>query len=175
MVDVLYGDMKPTQFLLYTLCQTTGAIGGTILANIIFEEPITFSEKERYGYHLWISEIVATCTLILVIHGCIRTGQNAAVPTVVAGWVGGGYFFTSSTIFANPAVTIGRTFSDTFAGINPKSMAVFIPMQIIGALLGFALVHLFYPPHIHPASKDDNLYRRVCVFGLKEFIEKSSY
>ena len=93
LVDGLYGDMKPLHCFFYGLAQISGAIVGTILANIQFNEPTTWSTKERYGYELWISEVLATCTLILVIHGCIRTGQKSSVPAAVAAWVGGGYFF----------------------------------------------------------------------------------
>jgi glycerol uptake facilitator-like aquaporin len=145
MVDVLYGYMPAVQCLQYTVVQTMGGIFGALLANAMFDAPVTLSTKARFSWNLWISEIVATATLIYVIHGTIRTGRSDNVPIAVAAWVGGGYFFTSSTIFANPAVTIGRMFSDTFAGIAPSSAGVFICFQIIGAFLGYGLVQFLYP------------------------------
>jgi len=176
LVDVLYKDMDFPNFVMYAVSQILGGILGCILANIQFEFPgVEFSTKQRYGYALWISEILATSTLILVIHGCIRTGHEASVPSAVALWVGGGYFFTSSSIFANPAVTIGRIFSDSFAGIEPRSAFVYIPFQIIGAVIGFALTSLFYPLEMQPPKKGDNLYRRACVLSIKDFINKKTY
>jgi glycerol uptake facilitator-like aquaporin len=145
MVDVLYGYMPVVLCLQYAVVQTMGGILGALLANAMFDAPVTLSTKARFSWNLWISEIVATATLIYVIHGTIRTGRGDNVPIAVAAWVGGGYFFTSSTIFANPAVTIGRMFSDTFAGIAPSSAGVFICFQIIGAFLGYGLVRFLYP------------------------------
>jgi glycerol uptake facilitator-like aquaporin len=176
LVDLLYKDMALPNFIMYSVSQILGAILGCLLANLQFDLPaVEFSTKERYGFELWISEIIATSTLILMIHGCIRTGYEASVPAVVSLWVGGGYFFTNSSIFANPAVTIGRMFTDSFAGIEPKSAFVYIPFQVIGALVGFALTSLFYPLDLQPPKKGDNLYRRACVLSIKDFINKKTY
>ena len=174
-VDVCYGDMTFHHLAGYVVAQITGGICGCLLANVQYAVPISLSDKERFGYELWISEVVATSTLILVIHGCIRTGFESSVPSVVSLWVGGGYFFTSSSIFANPAVTIGRMFTDTFAGINPVSAGVFICFQLIGAVVGYALSRLFYPSHPQSLRKGDNLYRRACVLELKDFYAKGAY
>jgi len=174
-VDVCYGDMTFHHLAGYVVAQVTGGICGCLLANVQYEVPISLSNKERFGYELWISEVVATSTLILVIHGCIRTGSESSVPSVVSLWVGGGYFFTSSSIFANPAVTIGRMFTDTFAGINPVSSVVFICFQLVGAVVGYALSRLFYPSHPQSLRKGDNLYRRACVLELKDFYAKGAY
>lgn len=176
MVDVCYKDMTLLTLGMYCLSQITGAIVGCILANVMYDEvPVTISEKERFGYGLWISEVIATCTLILVIHGCIRTGEETSVPSVVSLWVGGGYFFTSSAIFANPAVTIGRVFTDTFAGIEPRSAGVYIGFQIIGAILGYGMTRGLYPLMPQPLKKGDNLYRRACVLELQDFYTKGGY
>lgn len=175
LVDVLYQDMGVKDFGMYAVCQICGGILGALLANLQFAQAMEISTKDRFGYELWISEVVATATLILVIHGCIRTGHEASVPSAVSLWVGGGYFFTNSTIFANPAVTIGRIFSDSFAGIEPKSAFVYIPFQIIGALVGFALVHLLFPLEMQPPRKGDNLYRRACVLSIEDFVKKKTY
>jgi glycerol uptake facilitator-like aquaporin len=175
LVDVWFHDMNVKTFTLYVLAQTIGGILGCLLANIQFKVSAEFSEKERFGYELWISEIVATASLIVIIHGCIRTGQEATVPYAVSGWVGGGYFFTSSSIFANPAVTIGRMFTNSFAGIEPRSAAVYICFQTLGAALGFVLVKFFYPHQPPPLKNDDVLYKRACVLVNHDFFEKKSY
>ena len=120
--------------------QGLGAIAGTIIANILYEHPaIDISGKNRDGGHLLVSEVIATAGLIFVIYqlSTIESGRFIAVG--VASWIFAAYFFTSSTSFANPAIAIGRTFSDSFAGIAPHSAATFIPFQIIGAALGYAL------------------------------------
>lgn len=176
LVDVLYKDMAVPNFIMYSSSQILGGILGCMLANVQFDLPLVeFSTKDRYGFELWVSEIIATATLLLMIHGCIRTGHEASVPSVVSLWVGGGYFFTNSSIFANPAVTIGRMFTDSFAGIAPQSAGVYIAFQFIGAILGFLLIHLFYPLDLQPARKGDNLYRRACVMSIKDFINKKTY
>ena len=103
---------------------------------------------------LWLSEIVATVTLLLVIQGCVRTGRARMVPFAVAAWIGGAYWFTSSTSFANPAVTVARTLSDTFAGIEPSSAPMFIVMQLVGLVIAFGLVRFFYPDR-RPEDPDE--------------------
>lgn len=175
LVDLLYKDMTARNLAMYTVSQTLGAIVGCILADIQFAVPVIISEKERFGYELWISEVIATSTLILVIHGCIRTGEESSVPSAVSCWVGGGYFFTSSSIFANPAVTIGRMFTNTFAGIEPRSAGVYICFQIIGAVVGYGMTRYFYPLKPQPLKQGDNLYRRACVLELKDFYDKGGY
>lgn len=120
--------------------QALGAIAGTIIANLLYQHPaIDISGKNRDGGHLLLSEVIATAGLIFVIYqlSTIESGRFIAVG--VASWIFAAYFFTSSTSFANPAIAIGRTFSDSFAGIAPHSAATFIPFQIIGAALGYAL------------------------------------
>ena len=90
-------------------------------------------------------------TLLVLIQGCVRTGRSSVVPFAVGAWIGGAYWFTSSSSFANPAVTVARTLSDTFAGIAPASAPMFVLMQLIGAAVAFGLVRLFYP-HDHSGS-----------------------
>lgn len=131
---------------LFTVAQISGAIGGTILANVLFEHPaIDISGKSRDGGNLLLSEVVATAGLIFVIYqlSTIKSGKKVAVG--VASWIFAAYFFTSSTSFANPAIAIGRTFSNSFAGIAPHSAATFIPFQIIGAALGYLLFTYLNP------------------------------
>jgi glycerol uptake facilitator-like aquaporin len=131
---------------LFTVAQISGAIGGTILANVLFEHPaIDISGKSRDGGNLLLSEVVATAGLIFVVYqlSTIKSGKKVAVG--VASWIFAAYFFTSSTSFANPAIAIGRTFSNSFAGIAPHSAATFIPFQIIGAALGYLLFTYLNP------------------------------
>jgi glycerol uptake facilitator-like aquaporin len=124
-----------------------GGCLGTIVANVMFELPaIDWSTKDRSSAALWLSEVVATAGLVLVIHGCVRSGRANVVAVAVGVWIGGAYFFTSSTSFANPAVTIARTLSDTFAGIAPSSAPMFIVMQLAGAAVAYALIRFLYPP-----------------------------
>ncbi len=106
---------------------------------------IEISHTPRSGVGLWVGELVATVGLIAVIFALARTGRAALSAAAVAGWIGAAYWFTSSTSFANPAVTIGRMFSDTFAGIAPGSAPGFIAAQLVGGLLGIGLVLILYP------------------------------
>jgi glycerol uptake facilitator-like aquaporin len=146
LVDRLAGDITTRDMLLYWIAQTVGGCFGAVIANIMFElDPINLSTKSRSSGALWLSEVVATIGLLLVIHGCVRTGRRAAVPFAVGVWIGGAYWFTSSTSFANPAVTISRTLSDSFAGIKPSSAPMFIVMQFVGAGLAFLLIQFLYP------------------------------
>jgi glycerol uptake facilitator-like aquaporin len=124
----------------YVIAQIAGAIGGAILANIMFDQtPIQIATTERVSVGLFIGEIVATAGLLAVILVFIARDQARYVPFAVAAWIGSAYFFTSSTSFANPAVTIGRVFSDSFAGISPESVGPFILAQLIGAAFGAVL------------------------------------
>jgi glycerol uptake facilitator-like aquaporin len=131
----------------YVPAQIVGAIAGAILADAMFGEPLVeWSTHDRSAGHLLLGEVVATAGLILLIFGLARTDQLRFAPVAVASYIGAAYWFTSSTSFANPAVTIGRTFSDTFAGIAPGSVAGFIGMQLIGGVVGLALVALIFTP-----------------------------
>jgi glycerol uptake facilitator-like aquaporin len=146
LVARLFGTLTTLEAGSYMAAQTVGGCLGTIVANLMFEVPaIELSTRERSSPALWLSEVVATVGLLLVIHGCVRSGRASAVPFAVGAWIGGAYWFTSSTSFANPAVTVARTLSDTFAGIEPASAPMFILMQLVGALVAFALIRFLYP------------------------------
>jgi arsenate reductase len=122
LVDRLLGTISTRDTGLYVIAQTIGGCVGTVLANLMFElDAIDVSTKVRSSGALWLSEVIATVGLLLVIHGCVRTGRASAVPFAVGAWIAGAYWFTSSTSFANPAVTVARMLSDTFAGIEPAS------------------------------------------------------
>jgi arsenate reductase len=130
----------------YVAAQVTGAIGGAILANLMFDLPaVAWSQKDRTATHLWLGEMVATLGLILLIFALARSGRTAVAPAAVGAYIGAAYWFTSSTSFANPAVTIGRAFTDTFAGIAPTSLPGFIAAQLIGLAVGVALLLTLYP------------------------------
>ena len=117
--------------------QTLGCIGGAILANVMFSEAaISISTKHRASGPHWLSEVVATVGLILVIFALARSGRSHLAPAAVGAYIGAAYFFTSSTSFANPAITVGRMFSNTFAGIAPSSVPSFISAQIVGGVAG---------------------------------------
>ena len=141
LVQVLRREMNAVEFLSFISAQIAGAICGAIIANVMFDlEAIQISTNERVSTGTLVGEVIATAGLITVILVLVARSQDKLIPVAVAAWIGSAYFFTSSTSFANPAVTIGRVFSDTFAGINPASVLPFIIAQLIGAMLGVALV-----------------------------------
>jgi glycerol uptake facilitator-like aquaporin len=149
LVDRAFGSISTRDAGLYVAAQLVGGCVGAMLANLMFELPaIELSTKGRSSPALWLSEIIATVGLLLVIHGCVRTGRANVVAFAVGIWIGGAYWFTSSTSFANPAVTIARTLSDTFAGIEPSSAPMFILMQLIGAVIAYGLIRLLYPDRV---------------------------
>jgi len=126
--------------------QVAGGVLGAVVANLMFDlDAVTFSTHERSGGGLWLGEVVATLGLLVVIFGAVHSGRTETIAYGVGGWITAAYWFTSSTSFANPAVTIARMFSDTFAGIEPASVPMFVLMQLVGAALAVALVKLLYP------------------------------
>ncbi len=130
----------------YAAAQITGAIVGAIVANVMFDlDPVEWSTRDRSGGHLIFAEGVATFGLVLVIFGVVRSGRSSAAPFAVAGYIAGAYYFTSSTSFANPAVTVGRMFSDTFAGIEPASAPAFVAAQLVGGALAVVVARALYP------------------------------
>jgi arsenate reductase len=146
LVDIGLGRRPPREAPLYIGAQIAGGCLGAVVANSMFALPLVeASAKVRSGGPLWISEIVATFGLVLVIFAMTRGGEHPHVPFAVAGYIAGAYWFTSSTSFANPAVTIGRTLSDTFAGIAPASAPGFIGAQLAGAALAFGTVIVLLP------------------------------
>ncbi len=155
-------EMRLPEGLSYIIMQIAGACAGAILANIMFELPaIDPSTRVRTGTNIWLGEIVATAGLLFVIGALTRTGRGHLGPILVPAWIGAAYFFTSSTSFANPAVTIGRSLSDSFAGISPASVPLFIVFQIIGAALGAVLTELFYPrKHPEPLDLPDPIHEK---------------
>ncbi|MFF2073453.1 aquaporin [Kitasatospora sp. NPDC058162] len=135
----------PREVAAYVPAQIAGAIGGAVLADAMFAAPLVrWSTHDRWAPHLWLGEVVATAGLILLVFGLARVGRERFAPVAVASYIGAAYWFTSSTSFANPAVTIGRAFTDTFAGIAPGSLLPFIAAQLAGLVVGVALVAVLF-------------------------------
>lgn len=140
LIDVIQKRTNFLNLIQYGIAQIAGAITGAILANGMFSHSlIEISTKSRSGGNQYLGEIIATAGLILIINLLIHQEKMAVIPVIVASWIGSAYFFTSSTSFANPAVTIGRIFSDSFAGIAPGCVSKFIAAQLLGALIGLGL------------------------------------
>jgi len=130
----------------YSLVQVVGGIGGAVLANVMFELPTAVSTKQRISVGTFTSEVVATACLVLLIFALVRAGRGPTViGPAVGAYIGAAYWFTSSTSFANPAVTIGRVFSDSFAGIAPTSVLPFLAAQVIGTAVAVLLVRALFP------------------------------
>ena len=155
-------DVDPRTVAVFLPAQIGGGILGAIPANLMFALPaVTASAHNRSAAHLWLGEVVATAGLILLIFALARTGRGHYGPAAVGAYIGAAHWFTSSTSFANPAVTIARAFTDTFAGIAPGSILGFVAAQVVGAALGTALVLALYPaarPEV-PAPLDVNTDR----------------
>jgi glycerol uptake facilitator-like aquaporin len=140
LINLIQKNVSISTFIKFSIVQTAGAITGAILANAMFNLALfETSTKIRSGSNLYLGEVIATAGLILVINLLVSQEKTALIPVMVASWIGSAYFFTSSTSFANPAVTVGRIFSESFAGIAPSSVLQFVTAQIIGALLGLGI------------------------------------
>ena len=130
----------------YVVVQLGGAIGGAMLADAMFDKPVVaWSLHDRDGGHLFLGEVVATAGLVLLVVSLARTERTASAPWAVGAYIGAAYWFTSSTSFANPAVTVGRAFTDTFAGIAPHSVPAFVAAQLVGGAVGLLLVVALFP------------------------------
>jgi glycerol uptake facilitator-like aquaporin len=133
--------------------QIVGGVIGVVAANLMFElDAVSFSAHDRAGWGVSLGEVVATLGLVLVIFGSLRSGRTDTIAFAVGGYITAAYWFTSSTSFANPAVTIARMLSDTFAGIAPSSVPVFVLMQLVGGAIALILVRLLYPDSVLHAS-----------------------
>jgi arsenate reductase len=145
-VDAAFGGLSWRQATAYLPAQVAGCVGGAVLANLMFgAAAVTISTKHRASGAHWLAEVVATVGLLLVIFSLARSGRARMAPAAVGAYIGAAYFFTSSTSFANPAITVGRMFSDTFAGIAPSSAPGYIAAQIAGAIVAFGLIWALYP------------------------------
>jgi arsenate reductase len=144
--DAVFGGLSWRDAAAYLPVQVAGCIGGAVLANLMFSgAAVSISTKHRATPAHFLSEIVATMGLIVVIFALARSGRSRSAAAAVGAYIGAAYFFTSSTSFANPAITIGRMFSATFAGIAPSSAPEFIAAQIIGGALAVLVIRALYP------------------------------
>ena len=151
-VDAAFGGLSWRDAAAYLPAQVAGCTAGAIIANLMFALPaVTISTKHRATPAHFLSEIIATLGLLLVIFALARSGRARTAPAAVGAYIGAAYWFTSSTSFANPAITIGRMFSDTFAGIAPSSVPSFIGAQVTGGVLAVLLIKVLYPA-ITPAD-----------------------
>jgi len=146
LVDAAFGGLRRLELAAYIVAQFIGAIAGVVAANLMFSLPaVTISSHVRSTPGLWLAEVIASLGLLLVIFGAVRTSRAAVVPFAVGAYITGAYFFTSSTSFANPAVTVARELSNTFAGINPGSVLPFIGAELVGAGLAWLVVSALFP------------------------------
>jgi arsenate reductase len=171
LVDRVLGGLTNREAAVYVGSQIAGGALGAVVANLMFDESaISWSTHHRAtGAHL-LGEVVATFGLVLVVFGVVRSGRSAAAPFAVAAYIAAAYWFTSSTSFANPAVTFARTLSNTFAGIAPSSAPAFVGAQVVGGAIGLACVIALYPglsdvaddvvlPHAGSATDDGGARR----------------
>lgn len=154
LVTRLFGGLSTKDTVWYSMVQIVGGCVGAMIANVMFElDAVNWSTKDRSSGALWFSEVIATLGLVVIIFCIVRSGRGSAVPYAVGVWIGGAYWFTSSTSFANPAVDLARSLSDSFAGIRPSSIPGFLIAQIIGGLLGYVFVKVLYPEAINGGEK----------------------
>lgn len=146
LVERAFGAITTAQAAMLIAAQLVGGCLGAVLANLMFElDPVAVSQTDRSSGALWLAEVVATFGLVVVIFGVVRSGRAMHVAYAVGAYITAAYFFTSSTSFANPAVTVGRMLSDTFAGIAPASVGPFVLAQVAGGALAYGAARLLYP------------------------------
>jgi len=149
-VDAAFGGLSWRHASAYLPAQVAGCVSGAVLANLMYSRAaISISTKHRASAAHFLAEIVATAGLVLVIFALARTRRSVATPAAVGAYIGAAYFFTSSTSFANPAIAVGRMFSDTFAGIAPSSVPPFVAAEVVGGLVAFLLIKALYPGVTH--------------------------
>jgi glycerol uptake facilitator-like aquaporin len=155
-VDCALGGTRLRDACAYVPAQVAGAIGGAVLANAMYSlKLVTISTHNRGSGAHWLSETVATLGLLLTIFALTRSERGYLAASAVGAYIGGAYWFTSSTSFANPAVAVGRIFSNTFAGIAPSAVPGFVAAEIVGGVVAFALIKVFYPAPAIPAPAAD--------------------
>jgi arsenate reductase len=154
LVDAAFGGLSRRDALAYIPAQIAGCITGAIAANAMFAlSAISISTHHRAAPAHLFAEVIATLGLLLVIFALARTGRSSTAPAAVGAYIGAAYWFTSSTSFANPAISVGRMFSDTFAGIAPASVPAFVTFQLVGGLVAFGVLRVLYPD-VGPAAAD---------------------
>jgi glycerol uptake facilitator-like aquaporin len=160
LVDAAFGGLSRRDALAYVPAQVGGCITGAVAANAMFAlSAISISDNHRASPAHLFAEVVATLGLLLVIFALARTGRTSTAPAAVGAYIGAAYWFTSSTSFVNPAISVGRMFSDTFAGIAPASVPGFVAAQLVGGAVAFGLIRALYPM-ITPADAVDAVVPR---------------
>jgi arsenate reductase len=160
-VDAAFGGLSWREAAAYLPAQIAGCVLGALVANAMFGlSVVSISTKQRASPPHFLAEVVATCGLLLVVFALARSGRSRLAPAAVGAYIGAAYFFTSSTSFANPAITLGRMFSDTFAGIAPVSAPVFVAAQVAGAVLAVGAITALYPD-VTPAEAGEVVVPRV--------------
>ena len=155
-VERAMGVVTTREAVALVVAQFSGGLVGAVLANLMFNlDALSVSTRHRSGHGLWLGEVVATLGLLVVIFGSVRSGRSERVAYAVGGYILAAYWFTSSTSFANPAVTLARMFSNTFAGIAPASVGAFVLAQVVGGVLGYGLVRALYPNVSIPAASGE--------------------
>ena len=163
-VDAAFGGMRWGVAAAYLPAQVAGCVAGAVVANVMFSRAaFEISTKSRASTAHFLSEIVATLGLLLVIFALARSGRSASTPAAVGAYIGAAYFFTSSTSFANPAITVGRMFTNTFAGIAPASAPSFIAAQVVGGVVAFVVIRAVLYPDVTPAEAADIVFPHHAV------------
>jgi len=146
LIEVALGELRLGVAAALIAAQVGGGFVGAVAANVMFELPaVELSTHDRAGTGVWIAEVIATFGLVVIIFGAARSGRSDTIAFAVGGYIAAAYWFTSSTSFANPAVTLSRVFSDTFAGIAPSSVPAFVLAQLVGGAVGLAFVKSVFP------------------------------
>jgi glycerol uptake facilitator-like aquaporin len=154
-VDAAFGGMQWRHAAAYLPAQVAGCVTGAVVANLMFSRSaISISTRDRASGAHFLSEVVATFGLLLVIFALVRSGRGRSAPAAVGAYIGAAYFFTSSTSFANPAITVGRMFSNTFAGIAPSSVPSFVAAQVVGGVVALAVIKVLYPGVTRAEAED---------------------
>jgi glycerol uptake facilitator-like aquaporin len=152
LLDWLSERTPPAHTVALVVAQVVGALVGAVIANVMFGlDAVSVSARDRSGAGLWLAETVATVGLLTVVFGCVRSGRSHALAYAVGGYIAAAYWFTSSTSFANPALTLARMLSDTFAGVAPSSVPGFLLAEAFGAALVVGLIALIWPRSIEPS------------------------
>lgn len=162
MAEVAFGGLRAAEGAAYAMAQVAGACLGTVVANLMFDLPaVTASAHVRSGGPIWLGEVVATFGLLAIILGVVRSGRGELAAYAVAGYIAAAYWFTSSTSFANPAIAVGRSLTDTFAGIAPRSVPGFVLAEVVGAVAAIAFARFVFHdpagtelvvPHLDPIA-----------------------
>jgi glycerol uptake facilitator-like aquaporin len=158
LVEMALGRIRAGTATALVGAQAAGGALGVMVANLMFDMPaVTIATRDRTGGGQWLGEVVATMGLVVVVFGALRSAQKSSVAFAVGGYIAAAYWFTSSTSFANPAVTLARTLSDSFAGISPSSVTAFVLAELVGALAGYVIVRAVVESPLEPVPGTEEM------------------